>query len=128
MPAPLHLPRYVYKIIPEEPKEPLPCVLPLSELDERSGFCHLSTAEQTPATAARFFSKNDTLWVLKIPLFYIEKNVKWEEADGHEYPHLYTEMFGREEVDEVKRFEKNENEDWTVIMEQDPFYSQAFHG
>ena len=40
------LPKYVYKIIPTAPPEPLPAEYPLSELDQNDGFVHLSTAEQ----------------------------------------------------------------------------------
>jgi hypothetical protein len=46
----------VYKIVPEAPLSPLPKALPLSVLDAKDGFIHLSTAEKMPATASRFYS------------------------------------------------------------------------
>lgn len=39
-------PRFIYKILPTAAPEPFPSVLPLSELDAKDGFVHLSTAEQ----------------------------------------------------------------------------------
>lgn len=46
MPAPVYLPRYVYKIVDSEPPSPIPEVFPPSELDKADGFIHLSTASQ----------------------------------------------------------------------------------
>lgn len=46
MPAPEVLPRYVYKIVDAAPPSPLPEAFPLSELDSKDGFIHLSTAQQ----------------------------------------------------------------------------------
>ncbi len=39
-------PQFIYKILPRAPAEPLPAQLPLSELDAKDGFVHLSTADQ----------------------------------------------------------------------------------
>lgn len=39
-------PQFIYKILPEAPAEPFPAQLPLSELDAKDGFVHLSTAVQ----------------------------------------------------------------------------------
>ena len=46
MTAPTPLPAYVYKILDGPPTKPLPSELPVSELDAKDGFVHLSTAEQ----------------------------------------------------------------------------------
>ncbi|KAI1632990.1 hypothetical protein F4809DRAFT_625309, partial [Biscogniauxia mediterranea] len=46
MAPPDPLPTYVYKIVPEAPPCPLPAEYPLSELDQKDGFVHLSTATQ----------------------------------------------------------------------------------
>ena len=119
MPAPSPLPEYLYKILPEAPPDPLPSNLPLSALDAKDGFIHLSTAEQTPATAGRFFSKTNSLSLLKIPLARIEKNVKWEEASSDYFAHLYGAEFGRKEIVEAKDFMKGENEEWTHVLEKD---------
>lgn len=46
MQAPEPLPQYVYKIIPTAPPSPIPSPYPLSALDEKDGFVHLSTSWQ----------------------------------------------------------------------------------
>ena len=46
MEAPDPLPKYVYKIIPSAPPDPIPEAYPLSELDQKDGFVHLSTSWQ----------------------------------------------------------------------------------
>lgn len=47
MPPPKETPRYIYKILDEAPPSPLPATLPpLSDLDQKDGFVHLSTARQ----------------------------------------------------------------------------------
>lgn len=46
MSAPSPLPTYVYKILDARPEDPLPATLPVSELDRKDGFVHLSTAAQ----------------------------------------------------------------------------------
>lgn len=42
-------PTYVYKIVPAAPPDPIPTEYPLSELDQKDGFVHLSTAAQVIA-------------------------------------------------------------------------------
>ena len=39
-------PRFVYKIVPTAPPEPIPEAYPLSDLDKKDGFIHLRTATQ----------------------------------------------------------------------------------
>lgn len=46
MSAPTPLPTHVYKILDAKPEDPLPAALPVSELDRKDGFVHLSTAAQ----------------------------------------------------------------------------------
>lgn len=123
MPSPSLLPKYVYKILPEAPPDPLPATLPLSAFDAQDGFIHLSTAAQTPATAGRFFSASEKLWVLKIPLKQIESNVKWEEAKSGCFAHLYGADLGRTEVENMKVFNKGEGDDWTAMLEKDEWLS-----
>lgn len=117
------LPKYVYKILPEAPPDPLPASLPLSALDAQDGFIHLSTAEQTPATADRFFSTSKKLWVLKIPLKQIESNVRWEESKSGCFAHLYGAVLGRMEVESTKAFTRGEDTKWTAKFEKDEWLS-----
>ncbi|KAK0204329.1 hypothetical protein DFS33DRAFT_1338599 [Desarmillaria ectypa] len=60
------IPRFVYKIIPDAPPSPLPYSLPLSALDAKDGFIHLSDASQVPKTADLFFSECDKVWLLQL--------------------------------------------------------------
>lgn len=46
MAPPTPLPAYVYKIVPTTPPSPIPPQYPLSDLDQKDGFVHLSIATQ----------------------------------------------------------------------------------
>ncbi|GJJ69347.1 hypothetical protein EMPS_01693 [Entomortierella parvispora] len=99
---PAVLPRYVYKLIsPASDFNPKDKVLPLSALDKADGFYHLSTKEQAPGTANRFFpgSRFSDLLVLKIDYQGIAPLVKWETAKGEHptdqsriFPHVYGDL------------------------------------
>ncbi len=93
----------VYKILPEAPLSPLPKALPLSVLDAKDGFIHLSTAEKTPATASRFYSTANALWLLRIPMDRIQGSVKWDDANSGCFAHLYEKDLGIGEVVETKQ-------------------------
>lgn len=123
MPPPNPPPKYVYKILPEAPPDPLPTSLPLSALDTQDGFIHLSTAPQTSVTAGRFFSTSETLWLLKVPIERVESNVKWEEMKSGCFPHLYSAGLGRMEVEDTKAFTKGKDEEWTTILEKNEWLS-----
>ena len=123
MPPPSPLPKYVYKIIPDAPPVPLPASLPLSSLDAHDGFIHLSTAAQAPATAARFFSASDKLWLLMVPLERIEGNLKWEEMGSGCFAHLYGADLGRMEVESVGAFTRGEGDDWSAVLGKDEWLS-----
>ena len=56
MAPPNPLPQYVYKIIPAPPPSPIPDSFPLSELDKKDGFVHLSAAFQVCRGFSFFFS------------------------------------------------------------------------
>ena len=116
-------PKFVYKLLPEAPPQPLPAVLPLSELDAKDGFIHLSIADQVPGTAGRFCAANDSIWLLKIDFSRIEKDVKWEESGGNLFPHVYGPMPGKEEISDVKEFRRGEGEDWAALLKKDQWLS-----
>jgi len=60
------IPDYVYKITTIRPPNPIPHTLPLSELDQRDGFIHLSNAHQIPITASRYFPAHETVYLLRV--------------------------------------------------------------
>lgn len=113
-------PKFVYKIVPTPPPEILPHALPLSELDIKDGFIHLSDAAQIPKTANLFFGTNGTLWFVKISSAAVQREgfrLKWAEG----LPGC-VHLFGRKEggqgrlgggiVVGVKSFERKESQDW----------------
>ncbi|KAJ6021888.1 hypothetical protein N7540_007392 [Penicillium herquei] len=107
------LPRYIYKIVPSAAPvhEPLPERLPVSELDQDSGFIHLSTAAQVPNTLKFFFKDEPLVYMLRIDYQYVSQDIRWESPDGKVcgprpgeglFPHLYNELkLGKDEVESV---------------------------
>ncbi|CRG88102.1 hypothetical protein PISL3812_05129 [Talaromyces islandicus] len=77
-------PRYVYKLVPSDAPipEPLPDKLPVSNLDQQSGFIHLSTALQVPNTLKFFFKDEPLVYVLRIEYEKVEPEIRWESPDG----------------------------------------------
>ncbi|KAF5364024.1 hypothetical protein D9756_000511 [Leucocoprinus leucothites] len=77
------LPKYLYKLIPPSatPPDPIPEELPLSELDEKSGFIHLSTASQVPGTLKHFFADEERMYILRIPFELVKDKIRWESPD-----------------------------------------------
>ena len=53
------------------------------------GFIHLSTAKQWPTTQARFFRDVRGLLLLVIDPARLGAEVRFERADGDDFPHLY---------------------------------------
>ena len=119
MPAPSPIPTYIYKILHQLPPSPLPDALPLSPLDAKDGFIHLSTASQVPKTAELIFSDINILWLLKIPLKHIEANIKWEETKSGYFPHLYEERLGGDTVLDVKEVKREGDESWGTTMSRE---------
>lgn len=76
-------PRYIYKIIPSTApvREPLPERLPVSDLDQNSGFIHLSMAQQIPNTLKLFFPEEPLVYVMRIEYARVCQNIWWESPD-----------------------------------------------
>lgn len=120
MPAPSPLPTYLYKILPSAPPSPLPARLPLSELDRNDGYIHLSTSEQVPGTADKFFGSVSELWLLKIKYDVLaagkdgdgeiragnKADVRWEEVGRGCFAHLYGADLGKGNVESIDKVEK----------------------
>lgn len=77
-------PRYIYKIVPSTSpvREPMPEKLAVSDLDEGSGFIHLSTAHQVANTLKTFFTEEPLVYVLRIEYHRVIQDIKWESPDG----------------------------------------------
>lgn len=78
------VPTYIYKIVPSSapPPSPLPDALPVSDLDQKDNFIHLSTALQVPGTLKRFFSDAEQVYILRINYPQVESKIKWEDSQG----------------------------------------------
>lgn len=104
-------PVYVYKIVPTAPSEPLPAENPLSELDAKDGFVHLSTSTQVPNTCNLFFDHASELWIMKLEYAKVQAKTKWEDG----FPHLYGN-FGVGEVVSVNKYERQGGSKWIDEM------------
>lgn len=56
---------------------------------ETDGFIHLSTERQWPGARARFFAGASDLVLLVIDETRLRSPVRYERADGDDFPHLY---------------------------------------
>jgi len=62
-------------------------------VDVADGFVHLSTAEQTPETAAKHFAGEDGLMLLAVDTDRLGDALRWEPSRGGAlFPHLYGEL------------------------------------
>ena len=69
-------PKYIYKILPSDPILPtplLPLALPVSDLDKRDNFIHLSTSAQILGTLRNFFGNETDVYILRIPYERVSK-------------------------------------------------------
>lgn len=84
MTSPTLKPRFLYKIVPSTSpvSYPIPEQLAVSELDEGSGFIHLSTARQVANTLKTFFAEERIVYVLRIEYRNVEKYITWEAPKG----------------------------------------------
>src|SRR5258708_1711781 len=117
------IPDYVYKITATPPPNPLPHTLPLSELDQRDGFIHLSNAHQIPITSSLFFSSCTTVYLLRVSSVVVQEEgsvFKWLDEGQSGCVHLYGANvvkgeFGRlgfGTVVDVKEWKRDEGNKW----------------
>jgi len=122
-------PTYVYKLVPSTapiPEGILPDRLPVSELDQTSGFIHLSTASQVPNTLKFFFKDDPLVYILRVDFKMVEKDIRWESPDAKIcgprpgeglFPHLYNGFkLGRDEIESTQVW-KYEN-GWDAALGQ----------
>lgn len=53
------------------------------------GFIHCSTAEQVARTANKFYAGQADLALLHIDTDRLAAELRWEAADGDQFPHIY---------------------------------------
>ncbi|KAL4811003.1 hypothetical protein BDV18DRAFT_128383 [Aspergillus unguis] len=115
-------PTFLYKLVPSTApvQYPIPERLPVSELDQKSGFVHLSTALQVPKTLKIFFKDEPLVYVLRIPYDRVAEDIRFEDPEGRVcgprpeeglFPHLYNGLkLGRDEVESMSVW--NNEEGW----------------
>ncbi|RUS16164.1 hypothetical protein BC937DRAFT_91552 [Endogone sp. FLAS-F59071] len=120
MSEPTLSPSFLYKIVLPDPSLDMASygmVIPPSPLDAASGFVHLSTADQVPLTASRFFGDQGEIWVFKLPYTGLKGKTKWERVvhdDGgvDNFPHLYRELKAGADISEVVKLKKDVRHMW----------------
>ena len=105
---------FVFKINRFPPDSTLPNIEP-TDLDNQSGFIHLSTGQQIPQTCDRFFSNVDVVYIIKFRYSKLESAMKWEPAsDTSElFPHYYGTL-RTADIDSICKFERKD-ESWIKI-------------
>ena len=62
-------------------------------IDNRDGYIHFSTAEQTPETAAKYFAGRSDLVLVAVDPAKLGEVLKWEPSRGGAiFPHLYARL------------------------------------
>jgi len=111
-------PTYIYKIVPSStpPPAPLPERLPVSELDETSGYLHFSTSVQIPEILGLFFADAEKVYIFRVEYKNVENDTKWQKPNGaiggvgeaNVYPHLYNGLrIGRAEIESIAEWEQD---------------------
>ncbi|CBN55305.1 MULTISPECIES: DUF952 domain-containing protein [Kamptonema] len=75
---------------------------------ETEGFIHCSTHQQLIKVANKFFFGQKELMILCIDSDRVQSEVKYEEADGDSFPHIYGPL-NIDAVFKVIEFESGEN-------------------
>ena len=61
--------------------------------DQRDGFIHFSTAEQTPGTHQKYFANQAGLLLIAVDAAALGTALKWEASRGGAlFPHLYGDL------------------------------------
>jgi uncharacterized protein (DUF952 family) len=61
--------------------------------DQRDGFIHLSTVEQTPGTYEKYFAGQTDLLLLAVDPAALGATLKWEVSRGGAlFPHIYGDL------------------------------------
>ena len=64
-----------------------------SDIDQRDGFIHFSTAAQVAETAAKHFAKQRGLVLVAVDGEALGPALKWERSRGNDlFPHLYAAL------------------------------------
>jgi uncharacterized protein (DUF952 family) len=116
----LPFPRYVYKILSEEPPNPLPHTLPLTPLDAQDGFIHLSAGWRVPQTTALYFGTYTTIWLLRVDTEAArgeKARLEWGDPGCvHMYAAERWARLGDGIVVGVRKFDKEPGDKWEKVL------------
>ena len=73
---------------------------------KNEGFIHFSTKEQVDGTYQRFYANKD-MYLLVVEESKLKPTLKYEEADGMSYPHLYGPL-NLDAIKEVQDYRYNQ--------------------
>lgn len=74
---------------------------------ESEGFIHCSRSEQVAKVANAFYTGQADLVLLHIDTDLLQSDLRWEAADGDEFPHIYGPL-NLEAVTQVEEFTPDE--------------------
>jgi hypothetical protein len=121
-------PRYVYKILSEEPPEPLPYMLPLTPLDKQDGFIHLSAGWRLAETTSLYFGSYTTIWLLRVDTEVARGEKAWFKWGDPGCVHMYGPSDDDDEtrwarmgggvVVEVRRIARDDDEEWPRALKR----------
>lgn len=144
-------PAYIYKLVPPS-ESPFPALadlpekLPVSALDEKSGFIHMSTAKQVPNTLKRFYKDHLKVYVLRVVYDQIESVTKWEDPQAENcgprgggcllpvlstvrrseycviegmFPHIYNDLkLGKSEIEQINVLQRDTDSEWDGALQE----------
>jgi len=118
----MDLPQYVFKIVTSTPDLHSEKVQ-ATQLDDESGFVHLSSGHQIPKVCDLFFSSSERLYIIKLPVDKVRKDIKWEAAadDGELFPHLFGDLLVTY-IDSVREFKRAEGS-WLDVLGKESWLS-----
>ncbi|KAH9179327.1 hypothetical protein EDB89DRAFT_1926599 [Lactarius sanguifluus] len=118
-----NFPRYVYKILSEEPPNPLPHTLSLTPLDRQDGFIHLSSDWRVPQTAGLYFGAFTTIWLLRVDTDVAQAEKAWFKWGDPGCVHMYAEdktkwaRMGEGVVVAVRKVSRGLEEEWGQVLD-----------
>ena len=100
----------VYRILTQEQWNTCKEVLPLSEIDIRDGYIHMSTQEELLKTANLYFLQEDVLVILSFEaqIFGAQLKMEFVSSRNAYFPHLYAEDLLRSQISEVHHLQKEQ--------------------
>ena len=84
---------HIYKILPREKWEQIKSgkTVPGSDVDDKDGFIHLSTKDETEKSASLYYKDEDAILAIEIKISALKDELKWEWSGSRKawFPHLY---------------------------------------